>query len=236
MLTLITYPPQFDQTSASPFCVKAIYALNGAGLDWQREDTNDPRKMPMQKLPVLRTKDRLIAGSDQIARFACEAGTDIDAGLTTTEQAVSHALVRMAEEHLYFLLVLDRWERDDVWPTTRDAYFKDIPALLRGVISSGIRKTALRGLQSQGLGRISWPERLDRARADFTAISTQLGSGPFLFGTTPRLADASVAPILAAISATPIPTELQNVLAEFPGLRDYVGRVDAGFSNAALPR
>ena len=235
MHTLITYPAHFGQPSASPFCVKAMYALNASGVPWQREDTNDPRKMPMRKLPVLRAGDQLIAGSDQIAQFAANQGTDIDAGLTEAERACAHAVTRMVEEHLYFLLVLDRWERDEVWPTTRDAYFHEIPAVLRGFISGGLRKASLKGLQSQGLGRMTWPERLDRARADFEALDLQLGGAPFLFGTAPSLTDASVAPVLAAIASTPVETDLRRLLASFEALCAYAARVDAAFSKGRPP-
>lgn len=54
MITLITYAPAFGQVAASPFCVKAIWLLNMSGQKWQREDSMDPRRMPKQKLPVIR--------------------------------------------------------------------------------------------------------------------------------------------------------------------------------------
>jgi glutathione S-transferase len=235
MNSLITYPAHFGQPSASPFCVKAMYVLNACGLDWQREDTNDPRKMPLAKLPVLRAGDRLIAGSDRIAAFARETGTDPDAALSPAERAAAHGLVRMAEEHLYFLLLLDRWERREVWPSTRDAYFHEIPALLRGLISGGIRRTVLSGLRAQGLGRMGWPERLDRARADFSALEDQLGDAPFLFGAAPHLVDASVASMLAAIAATPVRTDLQTALEAFPVLGRYAARVHDAFGAGNPP-
>ena len=235
MSILLTYPAQFGQPSASPFCVKAMYALNASGVAWTRADTNDPRKMPHRKLPVLRTTDRLISGSDAIAAFASETGVDIDAGLPARDRAIAHALTRMVEEHLYFLLVLDRWERDEVWPSTRDAYFHEIPAILRGLISGGIRKTSLKGLQAQGLGRLTWSERIARARADFDALAGALGNNAFLLGDVPRSVDTSVAPILAAIRSTPVRTDLQDCLAEFPDLTAYCDRVDHAFGNGAPP-
>jgi len=67
MITLLTFRPAFGQPAASPFCVKAIGMLNIAGVAWQREDMDDPRKMPNQKLPVIRVNGELIADSENIA-------------------------------------------------------------------------------------------------------------------------------------------------------------------------
>ncbi len=229
MLTLITFPPQFGQAAASPFCVKAIYLLNGSGLPWKREDLNDPRKMPNGKLPVLRSPERLIAGSDNIADYLAKHGTDLDANLDAQARATSHALTRMAEEHLYFLQALDRWERPEVWPIVRDAYFHEIPKLLRGVITGQLRKTMLKGMQSQGLGRLGWPERMARAEKDLSAISVQLGDKPFLFGETPTRADASIAPFVEGLAKSPGTTELSERVSKDTELMAWCARVDSAF-------
>lgn len=233
MLTLIAYPPQFGEISASPFCVKALYVLNASGLPWQREDTNDPRKMPHAKLPVLRTPSGMVSGSDAIVAHVAQHGTDIDAALTPQQRAVSHALTRMIEEHLYFLLALDRWERDEVWPLTRDAYFHEIPALVRPLISGGIRRTMLKGMHAQGLGRMSWAERLVRADHDLAAIAGQLNGQPFLFGDTATGADAAIGPVLSAIMATPVQTDLVRRVQDNPDLQDYAARVHTAFGEGA---
>ena len=109
MLTLLTYPSAFGLFSASPFCVKTALMLQHSGQVWQRSDMLDPRKMPHQKLPVLRTPERLIPDSDLIRHWLEQKGAEFDQGLSDVEKAQSRALVRMAEEHLYFHIVLDRW-------------------------------------------------------------------------------------------------------------------------------
>ena len=130
MLTLITYPSAFGLFSASPFCVKTALMLQQAGQHWQRSDLLDPRKMPHQKLPVLRTPERLVPDSDLIRDWLESQGADFDKGLTDLQKAQSRALIRMAEEHLYFQIVLDRWGNDTVWPILRDTFFTGIPALI----------------------------------------------------------------------------------------------------------
>lgn len=226
MITLITYAPAFGQPAGSPFCVKAMSLLNMSGQPWRREDTADPRKMPKQKLPVIRDDDRLIADSDNIRAHLEQKGANFDKGLSDMEKATSRAFIRMAEEHFYFHIVLDRWGNDVVWPIVRDTYFAAIPKPLRGFITGRLRKDAMRGAQFQGLGRFSPEERLVRIEADLGAITTRLWHGSFLFGDKPTAADASVAAMLGAMRATPGKTLLKMRVAEDEILCRYIDRTE----------
>lgn len=227
MLTLLTFPAGFGQASFSPFCVKAHYMLDASGQAWQREDLNDPRKMPHAKLPVLRTPAGLIHDSENIRLYLEENGADFTAGLSPADQAASHAFVRMAEEHMYFVQVLDRWERDEVWHVLRDAYFHIIPRPVRRLVTSKLRRKLLAGMNAQGLGRMSWAERMARLELDLTAITQRLSETPFLFADHPTLADFSVGPILGAMRATPVETLLTQRIIGDPLLSGYVDRLDA---------
>lgn len=224
MITLITYAPAFGQTAASPFCVKAIWLLNMSGQEWQRKDSMDPRQMPKQKLPVIRIDDTLIHDSDNIRAYLEQQGADFDAGLSDMEKATSRAFIRMAEEHLYFHCVMQRWGEDHIWPTIRDHYFSAIPKVLRGFITNKIRKACLQGMHGQGLGRLTPNERMQKIEPDLQAITTRLWHGKFLFGDQPTAADASVAPMLAAMRATPGKTLLKTRIAEDEILCRYLDR------------
>ena len=225
MLTLITYTPAFGQPSASPFCVKAMYLLNMAGVPWQRHDTNDPRKWPHAKLPAIQSETEMIGDSDNIRAYLEEQGADFDAGLTEIQRATSRAFIRMVEEHMYFHILLDRWADDVVWPSVRDTYFQTIPKWLRPLVTGRIRKFVLRGMESQGLGRLTAGERLDRIEPDLQAIAAHLWQGQFLFGDTPTAADASVAAMLGAMAGTPGGTALSRRMKEDLLLTRYVARV-----------
>lgn len=225
MLTLVTYPPAFGQPSGSPFCVKALYLLNLSGLPWQRKDTADPRNWPKGKLPALWVDDEIIGDSDNIRAWLEERGARFDAGLSDLDRATSRAFIRMAEEHMYFHIVMDRWGDKAVWPLVRDTYFAAIPVFLRKVITRGIRRMLLRGMDTQGLGRLTAGERLERIEPDLKAISDRLWHGPFLFGQTPSAADASVAAMLGAMASTPGGTALSRRVQQDVMLVDYMRRV-----------
>jgi len=225
MITLLTYAAAFGEPAASPFCVKAVWLLNMSGQQWVREDIADPRGMPKKKLPAIRHNDALIADSDNIRTHLESLGADFDAGLSDMEKATSRAFIRMAEEHLYFHIVMDRWGNDDVWPIIRDEYFKMIPKLLLGFITNKLRKACLQGMNGQGVGRLSQQERMDRIEPDLKAITTRLWHGPFLFGDTPTAADVSVAAMLGNMRATPGKSPLKVRIAEDEILCRYLDRM-----------
>ncbi|WP_406646993.1 glutathione S-transferase family protein [Aliisedimentitalea scapharcae] len=225
MLTLLTYPGNTATFSLSPFCVKAAMLLAQSGQPWQREDLLDPRKMPHQKLPVMKTGERLVADSDSIRDWLEQAGMDFDPGLTPEQKAHSRALIHMAEDHLYFHIVQDRWANDTVWPIIRDIFFVAIPRWIRRPISNSIRKSVLRGLGFQGTSRFSQSERHARLEKDLVAIANLLGDRPFLFGEQVTAADLSMGPMLSAMMETPIKTELNKRISDDPVLSAYAERV-----------
>lgn len=224
MLTLITYPAGFQQFSYSPFCVKVAFLLNMSGFDWTREDSHDPRKAPQGKLPVLRTPEGLVHDSAAIQSYLERKGAEFDGHLSARDLACGQGVRRMLEDHLYFVLVLDRWEREEVWDVIRDRYFAEVPGILRKLVSGSIRRSTLRGLWAQGLGRMTWDERMERADHDLSALSQLLSASPFLFGQTPSSFDASAAAMLCAMRATPCETPLSQRVATDPVFSDYLGR------------
>lgn len=198
--------------------------LNMAGWEWTPEFLSDPRKMPYAKLPAIRVNGEIIADSDNIRAWLERQGADFDDGLCAKDRAYSRALIRMVEEHLYFHVVYDRWADDAVWPVIRDTYFKMIPRPIRDLVTGSIRRPAVASLKQMGIGRFTPEERLARAEPDLKAIADLL-TGPFLFGDKPTAADASVAPQIAGMMATPVATLLGDRLRRDKVLVDYVARV-----------
>ncbi|WP_420585915.1 glutathione S-transferase family protein [Ruegeria sp.] len=225
MLTLLTFPAAFGAFSASPFCVKTAYMLQHSGQNWQRSDMLDPSKMPHQKLPVLRTPDRLLPDSDLIRAWLEAQGADFDAGLSDVQKAQSRALIRMAEEHIYHHVVLDRWGNDAVWPILRDMFFTGVPSLIRRPVTAAIRRSVMKRMDGIGVSRFSDAERTDRLERDLESISAFLWQSPFLLAEHPTAADMSVGPVLAAMRETPIETPLTRRIKEDTLLNSYVDRV-----------
>ncbi|MFK5980883.1 MAG: glutathione S-transferase family protein, partial [Rhizobiaceae bacterium] len=233
MLSLIIYNPAFGQPSGSPFCTKALCLLQMSGVKWKPEYSNDPRSAPMAKFPVLRDGETLIADSSIIQKYLEEHhGADFGSWLSKEQQATGHALVRMAEEHLYFHIVNDRWGRDKVWKRTMPVYFEQMPAILRMFIPASIRKQVKAGLNFLGIGRFSENMLEDRVNSDLAAISNILADKEFLFGEKACFADAAIVAQLAAMAATPSNTQAANAVKSNKNLYEYIAR----FQTAHYPK
>lgn len=225
MYHLITYPAGYGAFSFSPFCTKAAWLLTHAGVPWQRQDENDPRKYPHAKLPCLQAGDLLVHDSTLIGDFLEQGGADFWGDADRTQKAFGHALIRMAEEHLYFHIVIDRWMNDQVWPYIQQTYFAEIPKLLRGIITTKIRKDLRKGLHEQGLMRLSEQERAAKLEGDLRALNAFLTDKPFLLGDKPSLPDFSVGAMLLSMQKGPIETAQTQRIANDPVLAGYTARM-----------
>lgn len=226
MIKITVYPAAFGEPTASAFCMKSICMLHAAGLPYEIEETADPRKAPKSKLPMIEVEGQVIADSEDIRAFIeATADMDFDEGLSDQERALSRAIIRMVEEHIYFAIVADRWTEDDNWVFIKAEFFKDIPALLRGFITGAIRKQVVKQLEGQGIGRHTPEERFDRVRRDIIALRDLLADKPFMLGDRPTAVDYSVAPMLASAIGTPIEKPLAKFIKATPNLMEYVTRV-----------
>jgi glutathione S-transferase len=225
MLEIMVYPQGFSEPSASPFAVKAMCLMEHSGQKYTVKRLPDPRKSPKGKLPVLRHNDKTIPDSDQIRDYMEQSfDIDYDAGLTPMERGQSRSIIRMVEEHLYFVIVASRWQTEPHWPIIREEYFGKMPKLLRLIIPNMIRKGVIKQLIGQGMGRHSLGEQLDRANKDIAAIEAILGDKTFLFGDKPSAADFSVVPMLRSILVFPLENELGKLVTSRPVLVAYLER------------
>ncbi len=225
MLKLVTFAPAFGAPSASPFGVKAMCLLKLAGAEFEVV-AGDPRKAPKGKLPMLVDGDKTIPDTEDIRCYLEQKfNMDFDAGLSPEQRATARAVIRMCDEHLYYVMVGDRWLNDDNWAVVRNTFFGGIPKPMRGMITRKIRQKVRRSLYGQGVGRHAVEERFVRADKDIKAIVTLLGDKPFLFGDTPTSADASAAPVLAAMAGSPTETMLSKRINADAALMAYLQRI-----------
>ncbi len=195
-----------------------------SGQRWTPEFVTNPTNMPMGRLPVAKLGDRLVPDSNQIRALLEQQGADFDAGLSASDKAQSHAIIRMVEESLRHGLVYDRWMDDRCWPHFCQLFFSEIPSVVRGFITKGIRKKIHAKLIGHGIAQFSEEERLTILKQDLDALEQTLGDKQFLFADHPTAADASAAPVLSMIASLPEATKLRELVRNNPVLMGYVAR------------
>ena len=197
MMVLHTFGPAFGLPDGSPFVMKAMLLLKFAGQPYEARPSN-VTKAPKGKLPVLVDDGETIPDSTFIRlHLEQKYGFDFDAGYDARERGIAWSVEKLLEDHLYWLVVHDRWMVDANFTKGPAHYFDKVPALIRPLITRVVRGKIKRNLFGQGLGRHSDAERATLARRGIEAVAAVLGDRPFLLGDKPCGADATVAAFVA---------------------------------------
>lgn len=154
-------------------------------------------KTPKNKLPVIELNGQVYSDTDRIVKLLKEHFTDIDADLSPLEQATSLAIIRMAEEHLYWIFVHFRWIEENAVKSFASLIMPN-SIFLRNVIFPFIRAQVRKSLWGHGLGRHTESDMLQFARDDLKSLETLLGKDDFFFGKSkPHLVDIVVHSIIS---------------------------------------
>jgi glutathione S-transferase len=229
MITLYKFGPMFGLPDGSPFVMKAMLLLKIAGLDFV-EECAAPYKAPKGKLPYIDDNGQKIADSTFI-RFHIEKkyDFDFDAGLTPEQKAIAWAFEKMCEDHLYWLIVADRWMDDDNFASGPAHLFDSAPAPLQPVLRRLIRGKVRKALHAQGLYRHTAAERSELARRGLAAACALLADKPFAFGDEPRGADATFGAFAMGARCSLFKSALHDEIEKLPNLVEYAKRIEARF-------
>jgi glutathione S-transferase len=229
MIALHAFGPAFGLPDPSPFVTKAEVLLKMAGLPY-RTLTGGMRKAPKGKLPYIEDDGELIADSTFI-RWHIEKkyGADFDRGLTADERAVAWAFEKMADEHLYWALVHERWVDDANFAKGPLTFFRQIPAPLRIVVVPLIRRRIRSFLYGQGMGRHSDSEIVQLGERSIEAIAVHLADKPFFMGAEPTGSDATIFSFVAGTLCPQFDSPLRSAAERHTNLKPYVSRMAARY-------
>jgi glutathione S-transferase len=234
VITLYTFGPFFGLPDGSPFVIKAMLLLKMAGLDYV-EDRNGYRKAPKGKLPYIDDDGERIADSTFI-RFHIEKkfNFDFDAGLTAEQKAIGWAFEKLCEDHLYWLVLADRWMDDENFVKGPAHFFDSAPAPLRPILRHVVRGKVRKALHEQGLYRHTPAERRELARRGLAAAATLLGDKPFAFGDEPHGADATFGAFAMGAVCPLFECAMRDEIEKLPNLVAYAKRIEARFFPATV--
>jgi glutathione S-transferase len=223
-IKLFQFPRMFGIPNLSPFCCKLETWLRIARVPYEVVDTY-PRKAPKGKLPFIGDAGLRIADTSLIVdHLARTRGIDPDARLGTAQRAVALLVQRTLEEHYAFVVLYTHFIRADGWRHTR-ASFDQVPALVRPLVASMVRRRMRTILWTQGLLRHSDEDIIEAGLRDWRAVLTMMSGGPFFFGDEPTGIDAIVFGTLATTVLTPIESPIRNFLRSQPGCVPYAERM-----------
>ena len=153
--------------------------------------------------------------------------------LTDEQHAIAHAYTKMLDENLYWCLVSSRWGDDKGWAMVKDLFFGTAPWPVRVLVAPLIRRSVIKNLKGQGIGRHSTEEQLKIARKDLEALSVLLGDKPYFFGDTPSSFDATAYGFLAQQIMPPVDLPLSKAAQEFENLVSFCQRIQQAYYSEA---
>jgi glutathione S-transferase len=196
------------------------------GKEFEIVNEHDPLNSPKVMLPYIIDDGRTIADSELILDYLDEkSGGALYGQLAPGEYGRGIALTRLAEDHLYWLLVASRWLDDEWFPNIQSGFFSAFPPLLRNVVGTIARRQVRSTLALQGLGKHNSEEQKGFARRDFKALTDVLEGHNYLVGDRLTVFDFSVASLLAGMIDNKPATWVSVIAEEYPALRAYTERI-----------
>ena len=222
MIRLYQFPGYWNLPSGSPFCIKLETYLKLTKIPYEIKVTYDPRPAPKGKLPFIKDGDKIIADSSLIIEYLKKTyGDKLDAHLTTEQKSIATTMQRLCEEHLYWLIVYDRWVADSGWKVINPVFFGKLSGPIKWFLPNIIRKKQKKVCYAQGIGRLTDEERFTLGKQNIDAIVNLLGSKPYFFGDQPTSIDATLWGFITPLLNTPIPSKLREYAGNSPVLVEY---------------
>jgi glutathione S-transferase len=229
MITLAAFGPGFGLPDPSPFVTKTEVLLKMSGVPFEKK-TLGLRKAPKGKLPYIEDDGQIIADSTFIRlHLERKYGVDFDRGLTPAQRGAAWAVEKMLEDHLYWVIINERWLDDDNFAKGPAMFFARIPAPIRPFIVRTVRAGLRKTLNGHGIGRHA-PHEIDElgARA-LGAVSNMLGDNEYLMGPQLCGADATAYSFMIASLCPHFDTKLRASAQKLPNLVGYCERMGRQF-------
>ena len=226
MLTLYTFPPAFGLRNVSPFCLKVEMALQYLQVDYTITEMSNPAKAPKGKLPFIDVNGEIVTDSELILDYLDKSNDGKLYGHLSGEQlARGFAYVRLAEDHLYWMIVASRWLDDNWWPNVDRGFFGSLPFPLRQLVPAIAKSRITKTYKLHGLGLHSLAEQKEFARKDLHALNEAVKTNPFLLGEEISVFDFAVAAMLAGTLDNQPATWVTDIARSFEPLTAYAERV-----------
>ncbi len=231
MIQLHSFGNNLGVIDPSPFVVKVDAYMRMANIEFAHSPSlNNLKKAPKGKMPFITDNGTTIGDSQLIIEYLQQRTEyDLDLHLSAQQKAICYLTTKSLDENLYFILVYSRWLRDDTWPIVRDAFFKDMPSLLKLIVPNILRKSVRKGLTGQGMARHSSEELQLMMRKNMQALSDLLGDNEYFFNQKPCSLDATVYGFLCSFINVTINNPFNEIARDFDNLKSFCKRIEQHF-------
>ncbi|MBL8633780.1 MAG: glutathione S-transferase family protein [Myxococcales bacterium] len=225
MIKVYGFGASFGLPDPSPFVVKVANYLRMIDVPFELLPGN-ARKAPKGKLPYIDDGGTLLADSSFVIDYLRKRYKDLDVGISARERALATACKSMLEEHLYFVMVTQRWKEDRGYEILKQRFAgtlrkAGIPGFLIPTVSSLIRKQVIKTVNAQGMGRHT-PEEIEEIAVNLLdSLSELLGDQKYFLGDAPRSIDATVFAWLWLIIDAPYEGRVKQHACSKPNLVRY---------------
>jgi glutathione S-transferase len=225
MITLYGAGEGFGLPEISPYVTKTEVQLKMAGLGYIKARAH-PQESPKGQVPFIDANGVRIGDSTFIRGYIERTyGVDFDEGLDGAQRGQAWAIERMMENHFSWTLVTERWLDPENFAKGPAHFFDGAPEGVREAVLDEVRKN----VRAVGIGRHTELEIVALAVRSLAAVSAILGDKPYLFGSRPCGADATVFAVLAGILTPFFTGEIRRRAEGFGNLVAYVDRLMAQF-------
>jgi glutathione S-transferase len=223
---LYMWGPTDGLPSASPFCLKSLYALRFKKIPHRVKYVGARMPLWVRKglLPVSEIGESRIEDSSDILRAIDELPSPVSRRLFPTDpvkRAEVLLLEDWADEALSAFSIYYRWVNDDNFHKFANQAFARAPLAMRKVMAPLIRSQAIKRIKSRSVGLNSEEERRAQFEESLEILETRLSRNPFLTGAEPNAADFSVFPHLQVPRAAQMP-ELAPLIEARPGIMTWM--------------
>ncbi|XP_063054369.1 failed axon connections homolog [Engraulis encrasicolus] len=217
--------PKNGMPSLSPFCLKMETFLRMVDLPYQ--NYFDGKLSPQGKMPWIEYNRQQVFGTEFIIDFLEDRlGVDLNKGLSDQERAVSHAITRMVEEHLYWTIAYCQWV-DNLEETQKQLSISGpLSDVHKWIVSHVTGSVVQREMYGHGIGRFSKEQVYTLMEKDMRALAILLGDKKYMMGSKLTTVDATVFGHLAqAMWSVPGTRPEQLIKGELINLAMYCERM-----------
>ena len=232
-LTLCDFPAKTNMegwSSFSPFVLEISRALTLAKLPFEHRHVNIMKVKelnPLGQLPVLLVGDERVADSTRILRRIEQlAPGSMTGGLDARALAEAWLWEEFADTALYPYVLATRWADDRGWPVPKAAFFGSIPAPVRGLVASAVRRSTVRKLVERDFTRGGLQACYERLYQVMDNLDARAPEDGFWLGQRPTVADLGLFAHLHSLRLPAIAFQADEVKKR-ARLTRYLDRVDA---------